>query len=166
MDGHLDGTLVARMREYLAAGTAMDLAALEALYDEEFENVRTDEAGRVAVLTKAHFTARFRMLAARGEGVADGGTDDVRFLAAGRHGDQGTVVMYRCEDGVPARYVFVWRREGGRWTTLLREFTFERDVSPLLALLAAAAAGGSGAGAGAGAGAGSGAGAGGAAVEG
>ncbi len=142
MDGHLDGTLVARMREYLAAGAAMDLAALEALYDEEFENVRADEAGRVAVLTKAHFMARFRALAARGEGVADGGTDDVRFLSAGRHGDQGTVVVYRCEDGVPVRYAFVWRREGGRWTTLLREFTFERDVSPLLALLAAAAGGG------------------------
>ncbi|BAJ26906.1 MULTISPECIES: DUF4440 domain-containing protein [Kitasatospora] len=140
----MDETLTARMRAYLAAGTAMDLAALEALYDEEFENVRTDEAGQVAVLTKAHFMARFRALAEQGRSVGEGGTEDVRFLSAARHGDQGTVVMYRCEDGVPARYVFVWRWSDGRWSTLVREFTFERDVTPLLRMLAAASRGGGG----------------------
>ncbi|MFJ4678086.1 nuclear transport factor 2 family protein [Kitasatospora sp. NPDC088783] len=138
MDEKLDGTLVARMREYLAAGAATDLEALEALYDEEFENLRIDEAGRVARLTKAHFMGRFRALAARGEAVG-GSTEDVRFLATTRHGDQGTVVVYRCEDGVPARYTFVWRRADGRWATLLREFTFERDVTPLLRMMAARA---------------------------
>ncbi|WP_282204916.1 nuclear transport factor 2 family protein [Kitasatospora fiedleri] len=138
MDEKLDGTLVARMREYLAAGAATDLEALEALYDEEFENLRIDEAGQVARLTKAHFMARFRALAARGEAVG-GSTEDVRFLATTRHGDQGTVVVHRCEDGVPARYTFVWRWADGRWATLLREFTFERDVTPLLRMMAAAA---------------------------
>ncbi|GLW56970.1 nuclear transport factor 2 family protein [Kitasatospora phosalacinea] len=135
----LDETLVARMREYLAAGAAMDVDALEALYDEEFENLRVDEAGQVVRLTKAHFMARFRALAAQGQAVG-GSTDDVRFLATTRHGDQGTVVMYRCEHGVPARYAFVWRRVDGQWATVLQEFTFERDVTHLLRMMAAASA--------------------------
>ncbi|GLW70787.1 hypothetical protein Kpho02_30860 [Kitasatospora phosalacinea] len=135
----MDETLVARMREYLAAGAAMDVEALDALYDEEFENLRIDEAGQVVRLTKAHFMARFRALAAQGQAVG-GGTDDIRFLATTRHGDQGTVVVYRCEQGVPARYAFVWRRVDGRWATVLQELTFERDVTYLLQLMAAASA--------------------------
>ncbi|MFC8717839.1 nuclear transport factor 2 family protein [Kitasatospora sp. NPDC057198] len=138
-DEVLDESLVARMREYLAAGTAMDLPALEALYDEEFENLRIDEAGQVVRLTKAHFMARFRALAAQGESIGQD-TGDVRFLATTRHGDQGTVVMYRCEQGVPARYTFVWRWADGHWATVLREFSFERDVSYLKRMMAAAAA--------------------------
>ncbi|MFF4341980.1 nuclear transport factor 2 family protein [Kitasatospora sp. NPDC001540] len=137
----MDETLVARMREYLAAGAAMDVEALDALYDEEFENLRIDEAGQVVRLTKAHFMARFRALAAQGQAVG-GSTDDVRFLATTRHGDQGTVVMHRCEHGVPARYAFVWRRVDGRWDTLLQELTFERDVTHLLRLMASAPAAG------------------------
>ncbi|GAA2086366.1 hypothetical protein GCM10009759_07040 [Kitasatospora saccharophila] len=138
-DEVLDESLVARMREYLAAGTAMDLPALEALYDEEFENLRIDEAGQVVRLTKAHFMARFRGLAAQGQRIGED-TRDVRFLATTRHGDQGTVVMYRREQGVPARYAFVWRWADGHWTTVLREFSFERDVSGLKRMMAEAAA--------------------------
>ncbi|QKW18386.1 nuclear transport factor 2 family protein [Kitasatospora sp. NA04385] len=136
----LDETLIERMREYLAAGLAMDLAALEEFYDDEFENLRIDETGQVVRLTKAHFMARFRGLAAQGRTVGRS-TDDVRFLATTRHGDQGTVVMYRCEQGVPARYTFVWRRTAdGRWSTVLREFSFERDVTYLRQMMAAATA--------------------------
>ncbi|WP_035859394.1 nuclear transport factor 2 family protein [Kitasatospora cheerisanensis] len=133
----MDEALVGRMREYLAAGLEMDVETLDALYDPEFENVRVDEAGQVVVLTKADFMTRFRGLRERGARVGDS-TDDVRFVATSRHGDQGTVVMYREEGGIQARYSYVWRWEGGRWTTLLREFTFEKDLSGLLRMIAAA----------------------------
>ncbi len=133
----MDEALVGRMREYLAAGLEMDVETLDALYDPEFENVRVDEAGQVVVLTKADFMTRFRGLRERGARVGDS-TDDVRFVAISRHGDQGTVVMYREEGGIQARYSYVWRWEGGRWTTLLREFTFEKDLSGLLRMIAAA----------------------------
>ncbi|MFJ1758580.1 nuclear transport factor 2 family protein [Kitasatospora sp. NPDC088134] len=133
----MDETLVARMRAYLAAGLTMDLDTLDAMYDPEFENVRTDEQGQVAVLTKAHFMARFRALQAQGTPIGED-VDDVRFLHTALDGDRGTLVMHREQDGEPGRYLFVWRRENGRWTTLLREYTFERDVTPLLKLLAAA----------------------------
>ncbi|RKE17752.1 nuclear transport factor 2 family protein [Streptomyces sp. TLI_171] len=139
MSETLDETLVARMREYLAAGLATDVAALDALYDPEFRNIRTDEAGQVAVLTKAHFMARFRALSERGERIGTD-VDDVEFVRTSRQGDRGTIVMHRNEDGVPGRYLFVWRHENGRWTTMLREHTFERDVTPLLRMLAAAPA--------------------------
>ncbi|MFI9786308.1 nuclear transport factor 2 family protein [Kitasatospora sp. NPDC051984] len=136
----MDETLVERMRAYLAAGLAMDVDALDALYDSEFENVRVDEAGRSVVLTKADFMARFRSLREQGMRVGDS-IDDVRFVATSRHGDQGTVIMYRTEGGGDlARYSYVWRRENGQWTTLLREFTFERDLSGLLRMMADAAA--------------------------
>ncbi|MFD8597856.1 DUF4440 domain-containing protein [Kitasatospora sp. NPDC059646] len=135
----MDEALVGRMREYLAAGLATDVEALDALYDPEFENVRVDEAARVAVLTKADFMARFRALRAQGARIGDS-TDDVRFVATSRHGDQGTVIVYRQEDGVPARYTYVWRWQDGRWTTLLREFTFEKDLTGLLRAMAAARA--------------------------
>ncbi|MFJ5229054.1 nuclear transport factor 2 family protein [Kitasatospora sp. NPDC088391] len=131
----MDETLVARMREYLDAGLAMDLDTLEAMYDPEFENVRTDTRGQVAVLTKAHFMARFRALQAQGTPIGED-TDDVRFLHTSLDGDRGTLVMHREQDGEAGRYLFVWRREHGRWTTLLREYTFERDVTPLLRMLA------------------------------
>ncbi|GAA1079466.1 MULTISPECIES: hypothetical protein [Kitasatospora] len=136
----MDRSLVARMREYLNAGLAMDVEALDVLYDPGFENIRVDEAGQVAILTKEQFMTRFRTLRDQGQRVGED-IDDVRFLATSEHGDQGTVVMHRVQHGVPIRYGFVWRREDGRWTTLLREFTFEKDISPLLRIMKSAETG-------------------------
>ncbi|GAA1169118.1 hypothetical protein F4556_003117 [Kitasatospora gansuensis] len=134
----MDQTLVDRMWEYLNAGLAMDVEALDALYDPEFENVRFDGAGLVVTLVKEQFMARFRALGAQGQRVGET-LDGVSFLATTEYGDQGTIVMRRVEGGLPALYTFVWRRENGRWTTLVREFTFERDLSGLLAMVRAAA---------------------------
>ncbi|MFE1377395.1 hypothetical protein ACFW6S_00355 [Streptomyces sp. NPDC058740] len=90
----MEQQLVARMREYLDAGTAMDVDRLDALYDPGFENVRVDLEGRTVTLTKRLFMDRFRALKAQGRGVGES-VDDVSFPAAGRHGDQGSVVMRR-----------------------------------------------------------------------
>ncbi|MBT2468124.1 nuclear transport factor 2 family protein [Streptomyces sp. ISL-66] len=133
----MDQSLVERMREYLNAGLAMDVEALDALYDPDFENIRCDEAGQVVTLTKGEFMARFRALRDQGQRVGET-VDDVRFLATTVYGDQGSIVMHRLEDGVPARYNFVWHREGSRWATLVREFTFERDITPLIQMVQAA----------------------------
>ncbi len=46
--------------------------------------------------------------------------------------------MRRVNEGGPVLYTFVWRREQGRWTTLVREFTFEQDLGGLLAMVRAA----------------------------
>ncbi|MFD7259224.1 hypothetical protein [Streptomyces sp. NPDC059874] len=128
--------LVERMREYLDAGLALDIDRLDALYDPEFENLRTDEAGRSVTLTKAQFMDRFRALREQGERLGDS-VDDVTFPGATVWGDQASVIMRRAENGVPALYHFVWRLEGGRPTTLVREFTFEKDISALLRLVQA-----------------------------
>ncbi|MFD7559876.1 MULTISPECIES: hypothetical protein [unclassified Streptomyces] len=128
--------LVERMREYLDAGLALDVDRLDALYDPGFENLRTDEAGRSVTLTKAQFMARFRALREQGRRLGDS-VDDVTFPGATAWGDQASVVMRRVEDGVPALYQFVWRMEDGRPTTLIREFTFEKDLSALLRLVEA-----------------------------
>ncbi|KQV24228.1 MULTISPECIES: nuclear transport factor 2 family protein [unclassified Kitasatospora] len=133
----MDQSLVDRMWEYLNAGLAMDVEALDALYDPEFENVRFDGAGQVVTLVKEQFMARFRAVRAQGQRVGET-LDDVSFLTTSEYGGQGTIVMRRAEEGVPVLYTFVWRREQGRWTTLVREFTFEQDLSGLLAMVRAA----------------------------
>ncbi|MFE0464522.1 DUF4440 domain-containing protein [Kitasatospora sp. NPDC058965] len=135
----MDQSLITRMHEYLAAGLAMDVEALDELYDPTFENVRTDEAGQVATLAKEQFMLHFRAVRDQGKRVGDS-VDDVRFLATLVHGDQGTVVVHREQHGTPVRYCFVWQRAGGRWTTLLRELSFERDITPLIAAIEAARA--------------------------
>ncbi|MEV5973418.1 hypothetical protein [Streptomyces sp. NPDC051921] len=132
----MEQLLVTRMRAYLDAGLALDVDRLDALYDPAFTNVRVDLGGRTVVLTKADFMGRFRALKEAGQSLGDS-VDDVTFPHAGLCGDLGSVVMHRVEDGVPALYQFVWRVEGGRPTTLLREYTFERDLGPLLAMMAA-----------------------------
>lgn len=133
----MDQSLVERMWEYLNAGLAMDVEALDALYDPDFENIRCDESGQVVTLTKDEFMARFRALRDQGQRVGET-VDDVRFLATTVYGGQGTIVMHRLEEGVPARYNFVWQWEDGRWATLVREFTFERDITPLVQMVQAA----------------------------
>ncbi|MFI9328286.1 nuclear transport factor 2 family protein [Kitasatospora sp. NPDC052868] len=137
----MDQQLVERMREYLDAGLAMDVEALDALYDEEFENLRVDGAGRSVTLTKARFMARFRAMKEQGVTVGES-IDDVTFVATTAYGGVGSIIMRREEGGVPALYNFVWRQEDGRWTTLLREFTVDRDLSGLLAMVRSAQAAG------------------------
>ncbi|MEU7019935.1 hypothetical protein ABZ990_04665 [Streptomyces sp. NPDC046203] len=134
----LEQRLIARMRTYLEAGLVLDTELLDALYDSEFENVRVDQEGRTAVLTKRHFMDRFRMLKQSGQNIGDS-VDDVTFPSAGLSGDLGSVVMRRVKDGEPVLYHFLWRLDAsGAPTTLLREYTFERDLSRLLAMMAAA----------------------------
>lgn len=133
----MDQSLVDRMQEYLNAGLAMDVDALDALYDPEFENVRCDEAGQVVILGKDAFMGRFRMLRELGQTVGEA-IDDVRHLATTVYGPHGAIVVRRVKDGSPVLYTFVWRREDGRWTTLLREFTFDKDITPLLRAVRAA----------------------------
>ncbi|MFF8601359.1 hypothetical protein ACF065_22965 [Streptomyces sp. NPDC015232] len=130
----MDQALVERMWEYLDAGLAMDVEALDALYDQAFENVRCDEDGRVVILAKERFMARFRALRDRGVKIGEA-LDDVRLLATSVYDGHGSVVMRRVKDGQPVLYAFVWRHEGGRWTTLLREFTYEKDLGALTALV-------------------------------
>lgn len=127
----MDQSLVERMREYLNAGLAMDLEALDATYDPDFENIRVDDAGQVVTLTKAHFMARFRALRDQGLRIGES-IDDVRFLATTVYDDHGSIIMHRHQDGVPGLYNFVWRRKDGRWATLLREFTVDKDLTDLV----------------------------------
>ncbi|WP_405014514.1 nuclear transport factor 2 family protein [Kitasatospora sp. NBC_01539] len=119
----MDQQLVDRVWEYLNAGQAADVEALDALYDPEFASVRCD-AGRVVTVAKDRCLAGFRAL--RAQGCTVGGTlDDVRLLAARVHDGHGAVVVRRVRDGAAVLHTLVWRREGGRWGTLLREFTFD-----------------------------------------
>ncbi|MEW1913929.1 nuclear transport factor 2 family protein [Kitasatospora sp. NPDC085895] len=136
----MDQSLITRMREYLDAGLAMDVETLDELYDPSFENIRTDEAGQVVTITKEQFMLHFRAMRDQGKQVGES-VDDVRFLATVVRGDQGTVIMHREQQGVPVRYCFVWQRAGGRWTTLLHELSFERDITLLIAAVEAARAG-------------------------
>ncbi|MGW2399522.1 hypothetical protein ACWCYY_23465 [Kitasatospora sp. NPDC001664] len=136
----MDQALVDRMWRYLHAGLAMDLEALDALYDPEFENLRVDRSGLSVRLVKEQFMHRFRALRAEGRVIGDS-LADVSFLATTVRADHGSIVMRREEDGVPTLYDFTWRREGGRWTTLLRELTVEQDLRPLIAVIEAGAAG-------------------------
>ncbi|MEV4571477.1 hypothetical protein AB0K12_47670 [Nonomuraea sp. NPDC049419] len=68
-------------------------------------------------------------LAGIGESV-----DDVTFPATTDLGDQAAIVMRRVKDGEPVLYTFIWRVRDGRPTTILREITFDRDISYLLRL--------------------------------
>ncbi len=133
----MDENLVAGMRAYLNAGLAMDLDTLDQLYDPEFTNVRVDRAGRAVTLTKDQFMARFRSLAQAGQSIGDS-IDDVTFPATSTFGDHGAIVMHRVEDGVPALATFLWRLADGQPVTILREFSYDEDLTPLLSMLAAA----------------------------
>ncbi|AJF65919.1 DUF4440 domain-containing protein [Streptomyces vietnamensis] len=135
----MDQTLVDRMRTYLDAGLAMDVEALDALYDPAFENVRCDEEGLTVTLTKDMFMNRFRALKAQGRNVGES-VDDATFLATGAFGAYGWIVVHRVKDGLPVLYTFVWQRDPrGGWGTLLREFTYEKDISHLVRLMERAA---------------------------
>lgn len=130
----MNQALVEGMRGYLRAGLDMDLDALDRIYDPAFENVRVDQSGQTVTLTKEHFMARFRALREQGQRIGES-VDDVTFPATSDLGDQSVIVMRRAKDGEPVLYTFVWRMAAGRPTTILREFTFDRDVSYLLRLV-------------------------------
>lgn len=136
----MDQALVDSMRTYLEAGLAMDVERLDRLYDPEFENIRVDEAGQVITLTKAQFMARFRALSEQGQKVGES-IDDITFPATSVFGDSGAIVMRRVEEGVPALYTFIWRFEDGRPTTILREFTYDKDITALLRMIESSSAG-------------------------
>ena len=88
-------------------------------------------------LTKDQFMARFRALREQGQKVGES-IDDITFPATSVFGDSGAVVMRRVEEGAPALYTFIWRLEDGEPTTILREFTFEKDITGLLEMIKSA----------------------------
>ncbi|MEV6912709.1 hypothetical protein [Amycolatopsis sp. NPDC051071] len=129
----MNQALVDGMWTYLKAGLAMDIDALDRLYDPGFENVRVDQAGQAITLTKDQFMDRFRALREQGRRIGES-VDDVTFPATTDLGDQAAIMMRRVKDGEPVLYTFVWRMADGRPTTILRELTFDRDISYLLRL--------------------------------
>ncbi|WP_029289895.1 hypothetical protein [Cellulomonas sp. HZM] len=126
-------TLVDAMQDYLDAGVTMDLARLDAVYDDEFENLRIDQAGQVVRITKPQLMARFGQLAAQGLTMEP--ADDASFPTTTVVGDTGIVVMRRVKDGRPVLYAFVWRMRDDRPTTMLRELTFEEDLTALVRMI-------------------------------
>ncbi|MFD7915180.1 hypothetical protein ACFV30_31420 [Streptomyces sp. NPDC059752] len=129
----MNQALVDSMWTYLEAGLAMDVDALDRMYDPEFQNVRIDQAGQTITLTKDQFMARFRALREQGQKI-DESVDDVTFPATTDLGDQAAIMMRRVKGGEPVLYTFIWRMADGRPTTILRELTFDRDISYLLRL--------------------------------
>ncbi|MFI6321793.1 hypothetical protein ACIBG8_29965 [Nonomuraea sp. NPDC050556] len=130
----MNQALVDAMETYLKAGLAMDVDTLDRLYDPGFENVRVDAAGLTVTLTKEQFMGRFRAMAAQGVKIGES-VDDATFPATTDFGDNAAIVMRRVKDGTPVLYVFVWRMEEGRPTTILREFTLDKDISYLLKMV-------------------------------
>ncbi|MFB7591868.1 hypothetical protein [Streptomyces sp. NPDC056169] len=129
----MNQALVDSMWTYLKAGLATDVDALDRLYDPEFQNVRVDQAGQTITLTKDQFMDRFRALREQGQKIGES-VDDVTFPATTDMGDQAAIMMRRVQDGEPVLYTFIWRMTDGRPTTILRELTFDRDISYLLRL--------------------------------
>ncbi|NUR72821.1 MAG: hypothetical protein HOU81_18565 [Hamadaea sp.] len=130
--------LIDAMRDYLDAGVTMDLDRLDARYDDEFENLRVDQAGQVVRLTKEQFMSRFVAMKAQGQAMEP--ADDATFPATTLFGDFGTVIMRREKNGKPTLYAFTWRMADGKPTTILREFTFDDDLTYLIQIMAAASA--------------------------
>ncbi|MDF5751173.1 hypothetical protein [Spongiactinospora sp. TRM90649] len=64
----MNQTLVDSMWTYLKAGLAMDIDALDRIYDPEFEYVRVDQAGQTITLTKDQFMAPSGRCASRDSG--------------------------------------------------------------------------------------------------
>jgi hypothetical protein len=131
--------LVDAMQEYFDAGMTMDLDRLDAIYDDEFENLRVDQAGRSITLAKDQFMARFRALKAQGQTIGES-VEDATFPASTAFGDHALIVMRRIKNDEPVQYAFIWRLVDGRPATILRELTFDHDISYLLAMVAAAQA--------------------------
>ncbi|MFJ3706802.1 hypothetical protein OG709_12395 [Streptomyces sp. NBC_01267] len=80
---------------------------------------------------------RFRALRDRGRLVGEP-TDDVTFVATSIYGGHASLIMRRVKEGAPVLYNFVWKLEAGRPTTMLREFTFDKDIANLVRMVQAA----------------------------
>ncbi|WP_180357521.1 nuclear transport factor 2 family protein [Streptomyces sp. TLI_146] len=117
-----------RTLDYLSAGAAGDVAALDAVHDPGFESIRCDGAGRVVALSRAEFLSLVRAPRERGQRGERMG--DIGFLATSEYDGHGAVIVRRVQGGVPVLCTFVWRREEGEWTTLLRAFTFAPHAMP------------------------------------
>lgn len=125
--------IVDAMRNYFDAGAAMDLDRLGACYDDEFQNLRIDQAGQVVPITKAQFMQRFADMKAQGSALEP--ADDATFPATTTFGDFGAIVMRRVKEDRPVLYAFIWRMRDGQPTTILREFTFEQDLTYLIQII-------------------------------
>ena len=53
-------------------------------------------------------------------------------MTASVYGHHASIIMRRAEDGVPSLYNFVWLVEDGQPLSTVREFSFEKDLTPLL----------------------------------
>jgi len=129
----MDRELVDAMRRYLAAGEVMDLNGLDACYDDDFLNLRVDGVGQVVQITKAQLMQRFAGMKAQGATLDP--TDDATFPVATRFDDFGVIVMRRVKNDLAVLYAFVWRLHDGKPTTILREFTFEHDLTDLIRII-------------------------------
>lgn len=127
--------LVEAMRDYLAAGESMDLERLGGYYDDAFLNPRVDQAGQVVPITKAQFMQRFADMTANGMTLEP--ADDASFPTTTTVGDIGIAIMRRVKDGLPVLYAFLWRLRDGQPTTILRELTFEHDLTDLIQMIQA-----------------------------
>ncbi|WP_261300571.1 nuclear transport factor 2 family protein [Paenibacillus andongensis] len=133
MSKELNASLISAMETYLNAGLAMDLEKMDAIYAPDFENIRMDRDGRTFTITKDQFMQRFHAMRSQGKKLDT--TDDVEFLATTLYDGHGSVIMRRVKNGKPVLYNFVWRMEAGHPSTLIREFTYEEDISYLTNLL-------------------------------
>lgn len=125
--------LIEMMEYYFKMGKNFNLEKLDALYANDFENVRMDKAGRMVKIGKAAFMERFRMIKA--QGLSHGADNDIEILGTSVYDTMGSVLVKRNENNTPALYNFVWRMADGEPKELLREFTVEEDLSGLLEMM-------------------------------
>lgn len=134
-------SVVQHMRSYLAAGATLDLEAFDAFYAPEFENIRTDRLGQVVTITREQLMTRLAQLKAANQPFAASTDEDTEILGTSWFGSHCSLLMRRVKDGRPVLYNFIWRQESDGRLQIVREFTFEEDLSYLLQLIARAKAG-------------------------
>jgi hypothetical protein len=125
--------LMNAMHQYFELGKVLDVEKMDLLYATDFENIRMDKKGQTITLTKPLFMERFRKMKASGEGY-DADTD-FQFLNTSVYDNIGAVQMYCNENNSPAWYNFEWRMKDGKPVELVREYTIEEDLTPLLELI-------------------------------
>ncbi|WP_141430524.1 hypothetical protein [Bacillus sp. 03113] len=126
----MNSLLIDAMNEYLRAGLLMNLKKLDEMYDSEFENIRVDPLGRTIVFSKADFMQQFRAI--RIEGKSLGPIDDAKFISTNCYGEYGSIIMTRVKGDRRLFYHFVWRKKDEQPLTIIREFTFDEDLSNVI----------------------------------